>query len=185
MNYNIIKKEIEDILPNSPLEFELAHSRLTLKWLIKLKPDADEALRIAAISHDIDRAITGITEKDLKDFSKLDEFKKEHSIRSANIISDLLKKHNYSKKIIEKVKRLVECHEFGGEKESDVLKEADSLAYFDYNIPFYLKRNGIEKTKKKIKFMYDRLSGQSKKFVNDIKFNDKEVNNLVKSVINN
>ncbi len=67
-------------------------------------------------------------------------------MRSANFIADILQKHGYEQKIIDKVKHLVENHEFGGDEESNLLMNADSLAYFDYNIPFYLKRNGEERT---------------------------------------
>lgn len=77
----------------------------------------------------------------------------------------------------------MEKHEFGGDKASDVLKEADSLAYFEYNIPSYLKRNGKERTKEKIKFMYDRLSERGKGFVNKMKFEDKRIEQLVKEAI--
>lgn len=181
--FDLIKKEILEILPNSPLDFEPTHAELVLKWVLKLKPDADEALQIAALSHDIDRAITGITEKDLKDYSKIDEFKKEHSIRSANIIGEILKKHDYPKTIISEVKRLVENHEFGGNYEAEILKDADSIAYFDYNIPSYLKRNGRERTKNKIQFMYNRLSNDAKKLVDQIKFSDKEIEELVQEAI--
>jgi hypothetical protein len=182
--FDLVKKEIENILPNSPLDFELVHAKLVLKWVCRLKPDADEALQIAAFSHDIDRAITGITEKDLKDFSQLDEFKKEHSIRSAKFICDILVKYEYSLSIIEKVKHLVENHEFGGDPETNILTDADSLAYFDYNIPSYLKRNGEERTKEKIKFMYNRLSESAKDLVKDIEYDDKEIANLVNMTIN-
>ena len=181
--FNIVKKEIKSILINSPLDFELKHSELVLKWVLKLKPDTDEAIKIAALSHDIDRAITKITEKDLKDYSKINEFKKEHSIRSARFVSEILKKHNYSHEIIEKVKHLVENHEFGGDEESDILMDADSLAYFDYNIPSYLKRNGKDRAREKIRFMYKRLSSKAKKLVNQIKFKNKEIEELVKESI--
>ena len=181
--FDLIEKEVESILPKSPLDFELTHARLVLKWVCKLKPDADEALKIAALSHDIDRAITGITERDLKDFSKINEFKIEHSIRSAKIIEEILTKHEYSKEIIKKVKHLVENHEFGGDAETDILTDADSLAYFDYNIPSYLKRNGSDRTKEKIKFMYTRLSDNAKKLVKDISYSDPEISSLVNEVI--
>jgi len=181
--FDLIKNEILDILPRLPLSFEKIHAELVLEWVLKLKPDADEALQIAAISHDIERAITGITEKDLDDYSKINEFKKEHSIRSANIIIEILKKYNYSQDIINKVKQLVENHEFGGDQESDILKNADSLVYFSYNIPFNLKRMGKEKTKSKIQFMYNRLSDDAKNLVNQIKFSDKEIEELVKEAI--
>ena len=70
-DFNLLRKEVEAILPKSPLDFDLIHSGLVLKWVLKLEPDADEALKIAALAHDIDRAITGITEKDLTDYSKI------------------------------------------------------------------------------------------------------------------
>ncbi len=61
--------------------------------------------------------------------------------------------------------------------------DADSLAYFDYNIPSYLKRNGRERAKEKIKFMYKRLSLKAKKLVGQIDFRNKEIENLVKESI--
>lgn len=181
--FDLIREEIERILPNSPLDFELKHANLVLGWVLKLKPDADEALQIAALSHDMERAITCITEKDLKDYSKINEFKKEHSIRSAKYIVEILTKHNYPSEVIEKVKHLVENHEFGGDEETNILMDADSLAYFDYNIPSYLKRNGRERAKQKIQFMYSRLSAPAKKLSNQIKFSDKEISELVKESI--
>jgi hypothetical protein len=180
----LIKEEVEKILPNSPLTFELKHAQLVLKWVLKLNPEADEALQIAAFSHDIDRAITKITEKDLKDYTKIDEFKKEHSIRSAQFITDILKRHKYPAGIIKKVKHLVENHEVGGDKESNILMNADSLAYFEFNIPHYQKRNGLERTKNKIKFMYERLDTNAQALVKTIKFDDKETENLVKECTN-
>lgn len=183
IQFDVIRKKIEDILPDSPIEEELMHARLALKWVIKLKPDVDEALKIAAMSHDIERAITKITEKDLKDYSKIDEFKKEHSLRSAKFICDILKRYNYPQEIIDKVKYLVENHEVGGDEEANILRDADSLAYFDYNIPSYLKRNGEEQTREKIKFMYKRLSIEAKELVKQINFKDKKINALVKESI--
>lgn len=181
--FDLVKKEIESILPNSPLDFELVHAKLVQKWVCKLQPKADEALKIAALSHDIDRAITGITEKDLKDFSKINDFKKEHSIRSAKFICDILKKYNYSSNVIKKIKHLVENHEFGGDTDTNLLTDADSLAYFEYNIPSYLKRNGEERTREKIKFMYNRLSKKAKSLVKNIKFKEGDILKLVESVI--
>jgi hypothetical protein len=178
-NFNIIKKQIELILPKSPLSFELIHAQLVLKWVLKLKPDANEALQISAIGHDIDRAITGITEKDLTDYSNINKFKKEHGIRSANFVVDILKTHNYPEDIIEETRHLIENHEFGGDENSNILMNADSLAYFEYNIPSYLKRNGKERTKDKIKFMYNRLSPEAKKLVFRTVQNNSEISSLI------
>lgn len=46
------------------------HAQNTLEWLLKLKPDADEALQIAALGHDIERAFedTKVRRDDYRDF---------------------------------------------------------------------------------------------------------------------
>ncbi|MFC1755595.1 hypothetical protein ACFL96_19770 [Thermoproteota archaeon] len=58
----VLEKEIQDIISNSPVETDLAHARLdhsrsTREWVLKLKPDADMTLQIAALAHDIERAL--------------------------------------------------------------------------------------------------------------------------------
>ncbi|MFA5386371.1 MAG: HD domain-containing protein [Candidatus Paceibacterota bacterium] len=182
-SFERVKEEIKKILPNSPIEFDPVHSELVLKNLLKLKPDADEAFQIAALGHDIDRAVHKITEKDLTDFSKIDEFKKQHSLRSAKIVADILKKYGYDEKFVQKVSHLIENHEFGLDEDSRLLMDADSLAYFEYNIPFYLKRNGRERTKEKIKFMYIRMSEKTKRVVDKMTFDDGEIAKLFKETI--
>ncbi|OGC47342.1 hypothetical protein A2886_00160 [candidate division WWE3 bacterium RIFCSPHIGHO2_01_FULL_42_13] len=174
-----IKQEILDTLKNSPLDFEATHAQLVHKWVLILKPDADESLQIAALSHDIDRAITGITEKDLKDYTKIDEFKQEHAKRSAKFISEILEKHKYPKTVIQKVKLLVEGHEVGGNEEINILRDADSVAYFEYNIPSYMKRNGYERTKEKIRWMFVRMSPEAKVMIKDLDYSDPEIKSII------
>ena len=168
--FDSLKKEILDIASKSPIPNDVEHSESALRWVLILKPDADETLQIAALSHDIDRGITGITEKDCKDYSKIKEFKKEHAIRSAKFIGELMKEQGYKQPAIEKVKHLVESHEEGGDEEQNILMQADSLAYFELNIPMYLNRYGREQTIKKIQFMYKRLSEKARHSIHQIKF---------------
>jgi hypothetical protein len=76
-----VKKEVLEIISKAKNKEDLHHSQLVLKWVLKLRPDADEALKISALSHDIERAITGMSERDLKDYSKINEYKREHALR--------------------------------------------------------------------------------------------------------
>lgn len=186
LKFDKVFREIESILPNSPIKTDLIHAKLVLRWVLKIKPDADEALKIAALSHDIDRAVTGITEKDLRgDFKPEDyaAFKKAHSIRSADFICEILERYEYPKEIIQKVRHLVENHEFGGDEETDILTDADSMAYFEYNIPNFLERNGESNTKKKIFFMYGRMSPRAKRLIRGIKYKDPKISALVEQSI--
>ena len=173
-----IKQEIENIYKNSDCsnpsdrKKDPIHSKLTLKWVLKLKPDADDALKIAALGHDIDRAIENRRVKK-EDYNDYDRYKKEHAIESAKIITELLKKYKCNRNIVKKVRYLIENHEAGGTSEANILRDADSLTFFNFDISYYLKDRGVEKTKDKIKFMYDRLSKKAKNLVKSIKFNQK------------
>lgn len=184
----LVKKEIEEIFRKSDCanlfdkEKDPTHSKLTLEWILKLKPDADEALQIAALSHDIDRAIEKrrVKKENFKDY---ENYKRGHAKESAKIICEILEKHDFDNNFIKKVKFLIENHETGGSEEVDILKEADSLTFFNWDIYFYLKDKGTEKTKEKIRFMYERLSEKAKKLVNQIKFKNKEIADLFKEAI--
>jgi hypothetical protein len=162
------------------------HAQKTLDWLLKLKPEADDAMQIAALGHDIERAITKITNKDLKDMSNYEKDREEHSLRSVKYLLEILEKYRFNKDFISKVSDLVSKHEIGGDSDSDLLKDADSVAYFDYNIPLYLERNGSEKTKFKIKYMYDRISNPlAKDFVLKLKYTDVNIGKLVRENLAN
>ncbi len=178
-----VKREIEKTLKNSPVPIDQIHSKSTLKWLLILKPNADRALQIAALGHDIDRGVSGITDKSLKDMKNYEQKRIEHSIRSAKVMSDLLKKHNFDKEFIDRVYCLVERHETGGDEDSDILRDADSIAFFEYNIPTYFERNGKEKTFHKIRYMFYRVSDRAKNIIKKIKYQDKEINDLVKETL--
>jgi len=180
--FEAVEKEIEEVISKSPIKIDNLHSELTRKWVLKLKPDADEALQIAALAHDIDRGATGKTEAEA-DFSDYKDFKKKHGERSARVIREILEKHGFEGNFIKKVEHLVSLHEFGGDEESDILKEADSIAFFEENIKVFFKRYGKEKTKFKIKFMYDRMLERAKKIVKVFEYDDPELNSIFKGVI--
>jgi hypothetical protein len=185
LKFNLVKKELKSLINQSPIKTDLEHSRLTLKFLLKLKPLADEAFQIAALAHDLDRAVTKITEKDLADYTQIKKFKNAHAARSAKFIAEILKKYHYPVKIIRQVKFLIKNHERGGNQATNLLMSADSLAYFKYNIPLYLKRHGEGQTKEKMKFMYQRLSPAAKQLVKQTKFSSKKIKRLFSGVINN
>lgn len=179
-----VEKEIREVLSRSPVKMDPVHSETTRKWVLKLKPDADQALQIAALAHDIERSMLNKAQVASKEkFGNYERHKKEHSERSARIISNILKKHNFDKNFIRKVERLVLTHEFGGDKESDILKDADSLSFFESNLEDYFKRYGEEKTKFKIKFMFDRMSGKAKSIVRKFRFKNTKLESIFKEAI--
>jgi len=144
------------------------HQVETAEWVRKLHPDADEALIIAALGHDIERASRGedmyIMLKDKKDGFKDKNFLNEHQLRGAKIISDFLKTQNADLSFIDRVNELILFHEVGGTADSDLLKDADSLSFFNTRVSHFIKTkthlSSVEKVKSKIDWMFDRITSE-------------------------
>ena len=171
--FNLIVEEIKKITKNATDKTEYDHSQWVWQWVLKLKPEADSALQIAALGHDIDRSFED-QRKRRQYFAIYDEYKKEHALLSAQIMCDLLRKHNFDETMMDKVKHLIENHEVGGEGDVEILKEADSITFFNSLLHYRQTHNQAE-TIAKIKFMYDRLNDNAKLMVKQIDFKNAEL----------
>jgi hypothetical protein len=169
--YEKVEKHVSRLFEQAGKEPVLFHSRRTVFWLLKLKPDADQALKIAALAHDIERVSPPPPlEYMVADSSKgwLDpEFLRLHSIKGSEIIEKLLNRLAVEPEIIEKIKFLVAGHEFAGTCEQNVLKDADSVSFFENNVEEFLqikaKKFGKEKVRAKLKWMYNRITSEKAK----------------------
>ncbi len=142
------------------------HLVRTVDWILKLEPQADEALLIAGVTHDIERAFR----EDLvyqKMFSSENAFQDRafldyHQQRSAKIIAEFLKTLNCPTPLCDKVYHLVAHHETGGDPETDLLKDADSLSFFQTNVDLFVtvktRESSPEKVKSKFDWMFARIS---------------------------
>ena len=178
-----IELEIEKFISKSEVPEDRPHSKNTKDWVIKLFPEADFALQIAALGHDIERSIK---EKKIKREEYLDynKFKEAHSHNSAKIMRKILQKYKIDSKIIDKVTYLIENHEFGGNPEVDILKDADSISFFDVNLPKYFPRNTKKETYFRIKWGFDKLSKRARFIVNKFSYDNIELDTLFRKVIN-
>jgi hypothetical protein len=79
--------------------------------------------------------------------------------------------------------RLVEVHEVGGDSRSDLLKDADSISYFDVNLPLYYQREGWQETKRRSSWGYRRLSARARELVNKTCYQDETLMQLLREVI--
>ena len=176
------KQEIRAIIAQSSVPEDPIHAENTLQWLLKIKPDADDALQIAALAHDIDRASDQKVKRD--DYEDYDAFKAAHAKHSANILRDILEAYGVCSYIIDKACRLVLHHEVGGDPEADVLQDADSISYFDSNLPLYYGREGWEETKRRCLWGYRRLSPKMRKVLLSIRHQNPKLNQMLQEVIN-
>jgi len=69
--------------------------------------------------------------------------------------------------LVNRVKMLVSRHEEGGNDDQNLLKDADSISFFENSIPIFLAQHvnesGKDLVKKKFSWMYDRISSEKAK----------------------
>ena len=175
-----VKKTIEGIIEKSIVPEDPIHAKNTLEWLLKLKPDADESLKIAALGHDIERAIEEQKVR-RKDYISYDEFKKAHALNSAKILKEIMTGCNVRKELVEDVFFLVSRHETVGDRRVDVLRNADSISFFHVNLPHYFTRNGVEETKKRCSWGYKKLPKNLQELVVKFNYKDKKLGPLIRA----
>ena len=176
-----VKKRIEEIIRKSPVPEDPIHSKNTLEWVLRLKPDADEALQIAALGHDIERAIEErkVRREDYKDY---DDFKDAHASNSAKILAEIMRGCSISRKLADDSFYLVCHHEKGATRHADILRDADSISFFHVNLPYYFIRNGVEETKRRYLWGYRRVPDNLKRLVAEFDYQNRELASLVRTL---
>lgn len=149
---------------------DMKHFIRTVYWVKRLHPEAGQNLLIAAVSHDIERAFRSDSIEHAQNSEKgfLDEkHLKDHQEKGAQIIFDFLAREGASEEFAGEVKSLVARHEVGGTKEQNVLKDADSVSFFENNTEHFISEKagelGKEKVKEKFDWMFSRISSSRAK----------------------
>jgi hypothetical protein len=105
------------------------HLLRTRDWVLELDPGAGLGLRLAALTHDIERNVPGGPAPDPAN----PEYARLHAERSARIVREWLASQEAPDELGAAVARLVAAHEVGGWREADLLQAADSLAFLEVN----------------------------------------------------
>jgi HD domain len=142
-------------------EYNRDHLLRALEWLDRLAPDAREAVRLAALTHDMERAFPG---PDSPVMNSLDDpiYEQLHSERSARIVSAWLRAQGAADELIRDVEQLIVAHEVGGSPEADLVQAADRLSFLDTNIDLFIGfvrsgRFSIADVRTKFAHSYDRI----------------------------
>lgn len=176
-----VTSRIRDLIARCEIPEDPGHADNTVEWLLYLQPDAGEALQLAALAHDIDRATPERVRRE--DYSDYNTFKAAHARRGALLLRGILEGSGVVREIVDEACRLVLVHEMGGDPDSDLLKDADSISYFDINLPLYYQREEWAEAKRRSLWGYQRLSNKARKVVEKIIFADESIARLVREVI--
>ena len=139
------------------------HLVRTRDWLLELDPDAGAALRLAALTHDMERHFPGGPVQDLLIPPEKDVvYRTAHSERSARIVGEWLRDEGAEEWLVGEVERLVRAHETGGTADEDLLQAADSISFLETNVEliagwFTSGRCSRERAKAQHRWMLERL----------------------------
>ena len=140
--------------------YNSTHLLKSLDWLDRLAPDASDAVRLATLTHDMERAFGGPDAIAIKLNDRA--YEEAHSNRSAKIVGAWLRANGAQEGLADDVEGLIRVHEWGGSPDANLVQAADSLSFLETNIDLML---GFARTGKypkaevalKIDAMYERI----------------------------
>jgi hypothetical protein len=141
----------------------MRHFERTAYWAKQLRPEADEALLVAALAHDAERVFHGEpTIQKGQDLKEADYLLK-HQEGGAEIVENFLKTNGADAAFIDRVRGLISKHEEGGSDDQNLIKDADSVSFFENNIEYFLRstgKYGLEVVRDKFTWMFERSTSE-------------------------
>jgi hypothetical protein len=152
------------VVANYP--YNSTHLLKSLDWLDRIAPSASEAVRLATLTHDMERAFGGPDA--IAVVMNDPAYEKAHSDRSAKIVGDWLRANGAEAALAASVEHLIRVHEWGGSPDADLVQAADSLSFLETNIDLMLGfvksgRYSAADIARKIEGMYARIRVPSAK----------------------
>lgn len=140
------------------------HLTRSLEYLDELQPRAREALRIATVTHDSERAFPDPDPPfDSARHFDVPGYLRFHQRRSAAMVGRWLDDRGAAFRLRDDVATLVAVHEEGGWAEADLLQAADSLSFLETMVGLVegwitSGRTAPERAFAKLQWMHDRVS---------------------------
>ena len=104
------------VIDNYP--YNSTHLLKSLEWLDRLAPDASEAVRLATLTHDMERAFGGPDAIPIKMSDRA--YEEAHSNRSARIVGEWLRANGAHAELVREVEALIRVHEWGGSPDARI-----------------------------------------------------------------
>lgn len=135
------------------------HAHDTHRWVLRLRPNASAAIRIAALFHDAERLFSEAdvrVEQHARDYQA---FKDAHARTGARLLRQWLEELHVPTAIVDRAVGLVAAHERpAGSADAQTLADADALSFFSRNCPGFLDYYGHEHTLRKVAYTLARLA---------------------------
>jgi hypothetical protein len=109
---------------------ELAHAELITEWITRLRPDASEALLLAARAHHIQRWVSPRSTYPDGRAGYL-RWRRDLSLRQAEAVGRLLTDASYDELTIERVQTIVRKHNLASDPDVQALEDAICLVFLE------------------------------------------------------
>ncbi len=137
-------------------------------WIVRLDPEASLEMRLAVVTHDIERMFPGgpVADKATCRWDNPD-YLYAHASRSADMVERWLGEQGAVAAEVDlgELRRLITLHEFGGLNGADSVQAADSLSFLETLqtvVRHWVTSGecGVEQARAKYQYMADRVRGE-------------------------
>lgn len=124
---------------------ELAHAELVSEWVARLRPDASEALKLAARAHHLRRWTLPRSDFPAGRSGYL-RWRREQAVRQGDEVAALLATEGYEPVTIERVQQLIRKEGLGREPEARTLEDAVCLVFLETQLVDFAAQHPAEKS---------------------------------------
>lgn len=134
------------------------HALDAWQWMLRLAPDAELAVQLAALFHDVERLESEPRQRIEQHAADYQAFKDAHARRGAEITFAVLVEAGVDEATARRASELVGRHERRADDPAiALLNDADGLSFFSLNSPGYMDYFGPEQTRRKVAYTLGRL----------------------------
>ena len=152
------------------------HALDTWQWALRLDPEADLAVQLAALLHDVERLATEADRRIEHHAADYQAFKDGHAARGAEMAGALLAEAGVDGETRRRTARLIAAHEHAAAAPGNpdagaiaLLNDADALSFFSLNSVGYLDYFGPEATRRKVAYTLRRLRPEARRHLDGMR----------------
>jgi len=152
---------------------ELAYSEWLSAWVLRLKPEASEALRLAARSAHLCRWVIS---RDTYPSTRAGYLRWREALKQfhAQKVATILAEAGYSQTAIEQVQGLVSKRAFPNDPESRVLEDALCLVFLEHQLADLAEKNPADKMVNALQKSWKKMTPMAREIARGLSFEPRE-----------
>ncbi len=138
---------------------DYAHALDTWQWVLRLDPEANAALQLAALYHDVERLMSEADERVEHRADHYARYKNAHAEKGSRAAAPVLRRCGVDPLVVERTCDLIRRHERPGpDRDLCLLADADALSFFSLNAGGFVRYYGMEHARRKIAHALYRMT---------------------------